>query len=251
MDLTDSYARVLPTHIRDRYEFIETRNAAAILAATNPQRFDELLTALDEFQLRTDDLVQPGGQETELAARLNTAFRNKGWREARVDTRIRLELRKMPHKPAGEVHPTLEDTEVFNEGYKVDNFVDRLALDVEWNAKDGNLDRDLSAYRALYDAALIDVAVIITRTQTDLRTLGYRLGIEAGMDDERARRILATTTTTNTEKLRPRMQRGDSGGCPLLAVAICARTWADHVPDNAAPDPAAPDTTDDIGLWEA
>ena len=158
MDLTDSYTRVLPAHIRDRYEFIETRNAAAILSATNPQRFDELLTALHEFQLRTDDLVQPGGQETELAARLNTAFRNKGWREARVDTRIRLELRKMPHKPAGESHPTLEDTEVFNEGYKVDNFVDRLALDVEWNAKDGNLDRDLSAYRALYDAALIDVA---------------------------------------------------------------------------------------------
>ena len=246
MDLTDSYTRVLPAHIRDRYEFIETRNAAAILSATNPQRFDELLTALHEFQLRTDDLVQPGGQETELAARLNTAFRIKGWREARVDTRIRLELRKMPHKPAGESHPTLEDTEVFNEGYKVDNFVDRLALDVEWNAKDGNLDRDLSAYRALYDAALIDVAVIITRTQTDLRTLGYRLGIEAGMDDERARRILATTTTTNTEKLRPRMQRGDSGGCPLLAVAICARTWADHAPAQDEQEPA-----DDIGLWEA
>lgn len=246
MDLTDSYTRVLPPHIRGRYEFIETRNAAAILAATNPQRFDELLAALHEFQLRTEDLVQPGGQETELAARLNTAFRNKGWREARVDTRIRLELRKMPHKPAGESHPTLEDTEVFNEGYKVDNFVDRLALDVEWNAKDGNLDRDLSAYRALYDAALIDVAVIITRTQTDLRTLGYRLGIEAGMDDERARRILATTTTTNTEKLRPRMQRGDSGGCPLLAVAICARTWADHAPAQGEQEP-----TDDIGLWEA
>ncbi|BBX85913.1 BglII/BstYI family type II restriction endonuclease [Mycolicibacterium aubagnense] len=250
MDLTDSYTRVLPQHIRDRYEFIETRNAAAILAATNPQRFDELLSALHEFQLRTDDLVQPGGQETELAARLNTAFRNKGWREARVDTRIRLELRKMPHKPAGEAHPTLEDTEVFNEGYKVDNFVDRLALDVEWNAKDGNLDRDLSAYRALYDAALIDVAVIITRTQTDLRTLGYRLGIEAGMDDERARRILATTTTTNTEKLRPRMQRGDSGGCPLLAVAISARTWSEHAADQHGPEPVD-DKSGLAGLWEA
>ncbi|MUL64157.1 restriction endonuclease [Mycobacterium sp. CBMA 234] len=246
MDLTDSYTRVLPQHIRNRYEFIETRNAAAILAATNPGRFDELLAALHQFQLRTDDLVQPGGQETELAARLNTAFRDKGWREARVDTRIRLELRKMPHKTAGETLPTLDETEVFNEGYKVDNFVDRVALDVEWNAKDGNLDRDLSAYRALYDAALIDVAVIITRTQTDLRALGYRLGVEAGMDDERARRILATTTTTNTEKLRPRMQRGDSGGCPLLTVAICARTWADHAPGGEAPD-----TPHDIGLWEA
>jgi hypothetical protein len=240
VDLTESYTRALPPHIRDRYEFIETRNAAAILAATNPQRFDELLATLHEFQLRTDDLVQPGGQETELAARLNTAFRNKGWREARVDTRIRLELRKMPYKPAGETHPTLDETEVFNEGYKVDNFVDRLALDVEWNAKDGNLDRDLSAYRALYDAALIDVAVMITRTQTDLRTLGYRVGLDAGLDDERARRILATTTTTNTEKLRPRMQRGDSGGCPLLAIAICARTWSEYAEH--------PEYTDDAGL---
>ena len=103
-----------------------------------------------------------------------------------------------------------------------------------------------AAQRLPNDAALIDVAVIITRTQTDLRTLGYRLGIEAGMDDERARRILATTTTTNTEKLRPRMQRGDSGGCPLLAVAICARTWADHAPAQDEQEPA-----DDIGLWEA
>ena len=30
-------------------------------------------------------------------------------------------------------------TETVNEGYKVDNFRDRIALDVEWNAKDGNL----------------------------------------------------------------------------------------------------------------
>ena len=57
--------------------------------------------------------------------------------------------------------------------------------------------------------------------------------------------ILGTTTTTNTEKLRPRMQRGDSGGCPLLAVAICARTWAEH-----APAPDTPQAKVDIGLWE-
>lgn len=228
MDLTESYNDVMPQKVRDRFEFIETRNAAAVLNATNKSRFDELVVALNEFQLLTDDLVVPGGQETELAARLNGAFRSRGWREARVDTQIRLALRKMPYRPAGEKEAVVAETEVFNEGYKVDNFVDRVALDVEWNAKDGNLDRDLSAYRALYDSALIDVAVMITRTQTDLRALGYQLGIGAGMDPERARKILGTTTTTNTEKLRPRMQRGDSGGCPLLAVAICARTWAER-----------------------
>lgn len=227
MDLTTSYERVLPQEVLDRYEFIETRNAAAVLLATNEQRFNELVEVLTEFQLRTADLLTPGGQESQLARRLNTAFRDRGWREARVDTRISLALRKMAYQAAGEREAVVVDTEVFNEGYKVDNFVDRIASDVEWNAKDGNLDRDLSAYRALYDSALIDVAVMITRTQTGLKAFAYQLGRDAGMDHERADRILATTTTTNTEKLRPRMQRGDSGGCPLLAVAICESTWAE------------------------
>ena len=108
----------------------------------------------------------------------------------------------------------------------VDNFLGRIALDVEWNAKDGNLDRDLAAYRFLYDSALIDGAVIITRTQGKLRELGRKLGRESGMTEKKAKRILGTTTTTNTDKLVPRITRGDAGGCPVLVVAICDRTWA-------------------------
>lgn len=102
---------------------------------------------------------------------------------------------------------------------------DRVALDVEWNAKDGNLDRDMGAYRALYDAGIIDAAVIITRTQEDLRTLASRLAFEAGHSYADASRRLGTTTTTNLVKLEPRMTRGDTGGCPLLAAAISARCW--------------------------
>ncbi len=115
-------------------------------------------------------------------------------------------------------------TETHNEGYKVDNFRDRVALDMEWNAKDGNLDRDIGAYRSLYDAALIDVGVLITRT-LDLRDLGRQLGIQAGMSPEKAKRILNTTTTTNREKLLPRLTRGDAGGCPILAAFICPATY--------------------------
>jgi hypothetical protein len=65
---------------------------------------------------------------------------------------------------------------------------------------------------------------MITRTQTDLRALGVELAAAQGWDAARARRILATSTTTNVEKLRPRVTRGDAGGCPLLAVLICAAT---------------------------
>ncbi len=225
MDLTTSYLGCFPAATRERYEFYETRNAASILTTTNSARFAELVDVLDSFALLTDDLVNSGGNETKLAARLNSAFREKGWREARVDQIIKLSLLKQPYRPAGERKPVVVETETTSMGYKVDNFVDRVALDVEWNAKDGNLDRDLGAYRSLYDAGLIDAAVMITRTVDDLRRLATRLREGAGMSPKDASSMLKTSTTTNTTKLVPKLTRGDSGGCPILVVAICERTW--------------------------
>lgn len=227
MDLTQSYKRCFPADVQRRYQFAETRNAATVFAATNPAAFDQVVDVLRKFELLTSDLITPGGQESDLAARANRMFREHGWREARVDTLIQLSLQRTPLREAGEASLPAIVTATRNEGYKVDNFRDRVALDVEWNAKDGNLDRDIGAYRSLYDAALVDVGVLITRT-LDLRDLGRRLGVEAGMPVAQAKKILGTTTTTNSEKLLPRMTRGDAGGCPLLAVFICAAT---HVPD--------------------
>jgi hypothetical protein len=242
VDLTTSYESVLPVDIRDRYDFRETRNAAAVLAATDPAGFDDLVKVLRAFRLMTTDLTEPLNRESEIAARLNKSFRDLGWREARVDTKVLLSLRRMPHANAGEVAVVVADTEVANEGYKVDNMQRRVAIDVEWNAKDGNLDRDLAAYRALYEWALIDVAVIVTRTHHDLRSLATNLRLRAGMPPKDARKMLSTTTTTNMLKLEPRLSRGDGGGgCPTLAVAISARAWenaplvAREDPDEGAP----------------
>ena len=108
------------------------------------------------------------------------------------------------------------EREVFNEGYKVDNVKDRVALDVEWHAKDGNLDRDVSAYRALYEAGIIDGGVVVTRSFAAIRALSIQLGRPDGF---------TTTTTTTIEKLEPRLTRGDGGGCPILAVAITDRCY--------------------------
>src|SRR5207249_672167 len=126
--------------------------------------------------------------------------------EGRHDTKIVSELRLMPYRVAGEKQATVVTNEVFAVGYKTDNVKAGVALDVEWNAKDGNLDRDIGAFRALYDSGVISAGVILTRTTDDLRALGKKIG----------RDPLGTTTTTNIEKLEPRMTRGDPGGCPVL-----------------------------------
>lgn len=204
----------------------ETRMAAAIIKATNPSEFADLVTVLRGFSLTTNDLVNAGGNESKLAGRLNTAFRRLGWREARVDTRIGLDLVIQPWLEGGERGEETLSTLITNQGYKVDNVRQRIALDVEWNAKDGNLDRDIGAYRTLYEAGLIDAAVMISRTQADLRPLAQRLAQQVGgMDQAEARKRLGTTTTTNYDKLMPRVTRGDVGGCPFLAVFISSRTW--------------------------
>jgi len=216
VDLTDSYLRVFPKDILKRYEMREVRNASAVLASAHAGEFNEIVGVLRNFWLSKSDILNPGKNEGQIAKRLNAAFRDEGWREGRHDTKITSLLKLMPYKPAGEKKAHVVEKEVINEGYKVDNVKAGVALDVEWNAKDGNLDRDVSAYRALYESGIIDVGVMVTRTVTDLRELGAKLGRP---------KFLGTTTTTNLGKLEPRLTRGDSGGCPMLAVAITAQCY--------------------------
>lgn len=216
MEFTSSYEKAVPKKILQRYEFREVRNAASILKATSPGLWNEILLVLGNFKLIESDIRDAGGNKSDLADRLDEAFRELGWREGRVDTLIKLKVAISPYRKAGEKAGVSTESVVENKGYKVDNFKGRVALDVEWNAKDGNLDRDIGAYRALYEGAVIDAAVLITRTQNDLRDLAVEL--------DGSSTKFKTTTTTNLENLYPRLSRGDGGGCPILAVAICART---------------------------
>lgn len=61
---------------------------------------------------------------------------------------------------------------------------------------------------------IITAGVIVTRHYGEI----YALALELGRG-----KPFSTTTTTNIEKLEPRLTRGDSGGCPVLAIAITAR----------------------------
>lgn len=214
VELTESYKKVLPAPLLERYDFAETRNAAAVLQASNPGEFDDVVAVLSGFELVASDITEPGRNKSPVAARLDLAFRELGWREGRYEVHLTSKLVRQPWPGAGERRSTETVTEAVSDGYKVDNLKARVALDGEWNAKDGNLSRDLAAYRVFYEHAIIDCAVMVTRTQDEMRELAVRMGAETKF---------GTTTTTNLAKLVPMMQRGDAGGCPLLAVAITPR----------------------------
>lgn len=244
MELTESYRRVLPQPLLERFVFVEVRNAAATLAGTNPTEFQHIVQVLSQLRLTLDNLTTPGGNEGGIARGLNRAFRDLGWREAGHRTETTTTLRIEPFQEAGEVIAREISIDHQTEGHKVDNVRGRVALDVEWNAKDGNLDRDLANFRALHNAALIDVGVLITR---DHERTKYAANVLAELShrvrySQVGKRIvlLGTTTTTNIGKLRPRLERGDAGGCPVLAVAITELSYLPGANDPILPPFAQP-----------
>jgi hypothetical protein len=212
VEATESYLDAFPAAVLGRYDFAETRNAARILAATNPEQFDDLVAVLEGFSVDVGpDLLARGGNESDTAARLNHGFRDRGWCEGSYAVTIRGEF--VLRAPGGRIVVPSEQAAA---SYNIDNVKGRVALDVEWHAKDGNLDRDLAAYRSLYDSGIIDCAVMVTMTRESMRAWAGRLDPSSTKFN--------TTTTTNLEKLRPRLTRGDSGGCPVLVVSVCDRT---------------------------
>ena len=216
---------VLNPAIRKRWAFLETSSAAAVLRSVCPAEWADITAVLEAFALDPAHWLKKGGNRGDIAKVIDGLFAERGWRETRVDlvTQGVLLSRNL------EVMERLPPVE--QEGYLVDNFKGRVALDVEWNAKDGNLDRDLSAYRAWHEAGVISAAVLITQDRGRLKELAERLWAEHQATlpaDQRNAKLpidLNTSTTTNLEKAALRVRRGVMGTCPLLIVAATPATW--------------------------
>lgn len=239
MQLTESWRTVLPQSLQDRYDIVETRNAAAVMRVTTPEAFEDMIQVLDGFALTLDKLTTPGGNKSVIAKELDNTFRRRGWREAKFDQDLTttLTIYRWTDSPTPEQTRKTTSTNSYG-GHKVDNVLGRAALDVEWNPKDGNLDRDFANYVSLHEGGVIDVGVIVTRVGDALRTMVRDLvsevkhvpySADAVEWTERMRKLaddpLGTTTTANFGKLVPRLERGDGRGCPVLAIAITERTY--------------------------
>lgn len=220
---------ILDPATRARWTFLETSSAAAVLRSVCPEEWRDITEVLSTFTLDPTHWLKPGGSEGDVAKALNGMFSATGWREIRIDLRTQGIL--YARGPVGKRGPKVGETvESYQEGYLTDNFKGRVVVDVEWSAKDGNLDRDLSAYRAWHEAGIIVAAVLITRDRKVLEALARRLW-DAHQETlpvaERVRKlpIDTTSTTTNLEKAAMRVRRGVMGTCPLLLAAVTEATW--------------------------
>lgn len=216
---------VVPPAVRARWDFLETSSACAVLRSVCPKEWHDILEVLTRFALDTVRWMKKGGNRGDVAREIDDMFGALGWREMRIDLQTQGVLLSRKGVEVDRLPP------LHQEGYLVDNFKGRVALDVEWNAKDGNLDRDLSAYRAWHEAGIISAAVLITQNRVKLKALAERLwkDYQQGLpDSQRTAKLpidVGTSTTTNLEKAALRVRRGVMGTCPLLIVAATDRTW--------------------------
>lgn len=216
----------LPPEIRSRWEFMETSSASAVLRSVCPQEWRDIIEFLGTFALSAPTWLARGGNRGQVPQLIDSFFAARLWSEIRVDLETKGILLNAKNQIVGELPP------VYQEGYLVDNFKGKVALDVEWNAKDGNLDRDLAAYRAWHEAGVISAAVLITQDRARLKALAHRIWSDA--HPHLAGRLprlpidLNTSTTTNFEKAALRVRRGVMGTCPLLIIAATENTWDGH-----------------------
>lgn len=197
--------------------------------AVCPDAFADIVDVLERFSLSATTLLTPGGSRGPVPRTIDGRFEDLGWIEARVDTERKSYLipraSNVQHGSKGQLMAS-----TYQKGYYIDNVKDALAVDVEWNPKDGNLDRDLSAYRAWHREGLIVGAALITRVHTDTSLLTNMLWSDYVASNPAYAKVkqpvvFRTTTTANYEKALDRINRGDGGTCPLLLFGIGKRTW--------------------------
>lgn len=204
---------------------METNSACAVMKAVCPSEWADIVDVLSTYRLDPQTWLVAGGNRGDVAEQIDSEFHKRGWQETRLDLSTNGILFSRLGVKLG-VLPT-----IYQKGYLVDNFKNRIVLDVEWNAKDGNLDRDLASYRSWFDAGVISAGVIITKDRLSLLKLARKLWGDHQLTRPIADRLkklpidLTTSTVTAFDKAEMRVRRGVMGSCPVLIVAATEATW--------------------------
>jgi hypothetical protein len=183
---------LIPEALRARFRFDERNHAAAILAADFPQELADLLDCLAAFTLKRSEIIVSGGGRSLIPIAIDGFLVERGWAEKKFDIEITADGQQIPI-------PT----------HKIDNFKNRVGVEVEWNNKTEFYDRDLNNFRLLNGLNVLSVGVIITRV-SELQVLFNELGIGTKYGQ----------STTHWNKLIPKIDGGGAGQCPILMIGL-------------------------------
>ncbi len=203
----DALTNIFPQDILEKYEVYSYYHAAEILASAYPNEFAELIEVLRKVHISIDDILQAGGNESPIPPKFKNILFPRGWAETRVHGDLNLMLDYRSGAEGNQIF-TLPD---YVNGYNIDFFKNKIALDTEWNSKDQTFDRDLMAMRTYYEFGIIAAGIIITRG-TDIKTFPKHYGLAK-----------YGASTTWMGKLLYRLDSRRSGGCPILAIGITSK----------------------------
>jgi hypothetical protein len=240
--------RKVPQAIREKYEIFSYRSAAVILAESRPTEFQEIIQALDEFDITTKMIRTAGGNESDMPKVFSRTLRPLGWHETTIsaDLDVKLSWREPQtpmfglgnSKPKMVAKERIIRREKYLDGHKIDYVKGKTAFDMEWNSKDQTFDRDLYAMGAFFQSGAIDVGVLVTRSASlndVFRSVGPALTRDGKVEKTKKGADRPTwskygASTTWMGKLIYRLNAGRNGGCPILAVGITPAAVSDWPP---------------------
>lgn len=197
----------IPEELRNLYEIHDFKHAAAILANEFEIEFSEICSSLQTFRFTKDDIITPGGNESQIPKTFSEILKPLGWEEKQLSAKLVVD----------------EDHEIELGSHKVDYIKNRVAFDLEWNSKDQTFDRDLYAFRAFFEYDKISVGVLVTRSN-ELDPWFDSLGTYIDQNEKtRKYKLKYGASTTHMGKLLPRLKQGRNGGCPILVFGITTK----------------------------
>ena len=163
-----------------RYEFFNYGHALEILNNAFPDEWQDIQAALSGVKLTVGDISKAGGNESPIPKKFDDILYPLGWREIRISGD--LVVQKFPRRSV---------------------------------QRRGKFDRDLLAMRTYFDCGLIDVGIIVTRSE-ELNDIFRELKDHTGQP--LIKKYGASTTWIG--KLTYRLDSRRNGGCPILAIGI-------------------------------
>lgn len=211
----EPWMALIPESIANKYEFFNFNSALEILTQSYPEAFSEIVQTLEQFEIKVEEILEKGGNESKIPKKLSAILRPLEWKETEISGDLIVRL--LDGKKRKEVWKQFTLNE-FVSGHKIDYVKGSIAIDMEWNSKDQTFDRDLYAFRTFYECGVIACGVIITRSEA-LNPVFASLGSEI--------KNKYGASTTWTGKLLPRIHARRHGGCPLLVVGLTSNTVSD------------------------